>query len=80
MKIGVDIGGSHIATGLVKEDGTIIGKETLDNKVNLLEKEEERHEYILDTIYKEIDELLKKYDYDIDDISKIGIATPRNSN
>ncbi len=76
MKIGIDIGGSHIATGIVKEDGTILGKETLDNKVTLLEKEEERHKYILDMIYKEIDELLKKYDYDIEDISKIGIATP----
>ena len=29
MKIGIDIGGSHIATGIVK-DGTIIGKETRD--------------------------------------------------
>ena len=43
MKIGIDIGGSHVAVGLVSEEGTILQKEEMyiKDKTNLKEKIEE---------------------------------------
>lgn len=53
MKIGIDIGGSHIATGIVK-DGTIIGKETRDILLSDIQTESRAKEIILDIIKNEI--------------------------
>ena len=77
MKIGIDVGGSHIGVGLIKENGIILGKEVRDNIASKL-KEEEAKKFILDTIYEEISDLLKKHDYEEEDISKIGLAVPGN--
>ncbi len=76
MKIGIDIGGSHIATGLVDKDGKLIGKEVRDISSANIKSEKDAKELILNIIYDEIEKLLKKYDYEISDISKIGIAAP----
>ncbi len=78
MKIGIDIGGSHIATGIVNEYGEIIGKETKDISTIKTENEEKAGQLIIETINAQIEKLLEKYDYEIDDISKIGIAAPGN--
>ena len=78
MKIGIDIGGSHIASGIVDEYGKIIGKETKDISTINMENEEKAEKLVVDTISNQIEDLLKKYDYEIDDISKIGIAAPGN--
>jgi glucokinase len=79
MRIGIDIGGSHIATGIVNEEGKIIDKEEKDIYLGeVAETEERAKEIILATITSEIDNLLKKNNYTKSDISKIGIATPGN--
>ena len=78
MKIGIDIGGSHIASGIVDEYGKIIGKETIDISTINVGNEEKARKLIIDTIDSQIQTLLKKYDYEVGDISKIGIAAPGN--
>lgn len=74
MKIGVDIGGSHVAVGLIDEFGRIICKEeeNLDN--NLYEKDFENR--LTSSIIKQIDYVLNKKNTDITKISMIGIAVP----
>ena len=76
MKVGIDIGGSHIATGIVLEKGKLIGKETRDIQVSDVSSEKRAEEIIMNTIENEINILLKRHDFSIDDISKIGIAVP----
>lgn len=72
MKIGVDLGGSHIGIGLVDE---YVLKETVD----VIFTEEDRKD-IENTIVKYIDkligELLEKTNISIDNIESIGIASP----
>lgn len=75
MKIGIDIGGSHIATGIVK-DGAIIGKETRDILLSDIQTESRAKEIILDIIKNEIKVLLQRHDYTPSNISRIGIAVP----
>ena len=66
MKIGIDIGGSHIGIGLVNSNGTIILKEEkfIKDKSNIVKKIEE---YITENVIK----MLQAY-Y----INEIGIAVP----
>ena len=66
MKIGIDIGGSHIGIGLVNSNGTIILKEEkfIKDKSNIEKKIEE---YITENVIK----MLQAY-Y----INEIGIAVP----
>ena len=71
MKIGIDIGGSHIAIGIVDKDGKLIGKEVRDISSANIKSEKDAKELILNIIYDEIEKLLEKYDYEISDISKI---------
>ena len=76
MKIGIDIGGSHIASGLLLDKGKLIGKETRDIDVSSINSEKRAQNIILDTINSEIKILLERHDYTYGDISKIGIAVP----
>lgn len=76
MKIGIDIGGSHIATGIVLDKGKLLAKETRDIDVSSIKKVERVETIIIDTIQNEIKTLLNRYDYTVSDISKIGIAVP----
>ena len=69
MKIGVDIGGSHIAVALIDEQYKIIRKEVKDienNKSNM-------EEFVLDYINTYIEEFKKQYE-----ITGIGISVPGN--
>lgn len=75
MKIGIDLGGSHIGIGVV-ENGNIIEKIETDmiseKNQNDMDVEKEKIEnYIL----KNIEKLLKKYT-----IEEIGIAVPGTTN
>jgi glucokinase len=75
MKIGIDLGGSHIAIGLVDDNYKIIEKRTYymnDKDTNSYE------EYITNSIYNGINDILKCRSIKIDEIQKIGIATPGN--
>ena len=76
MKIGIDIGGSHIACGIVERNGNLIAKETRDININEIQKEKRAENLIIDIIDNEIKLLLEKFDYTKGDISKIGISVP----
>ena len=78
MRIGIDIGGSHIASGIVLEDGMLMDKETRDIDISSICSEERVEKLIIDEINYEIDTLIKRNNYSIGDISKIGIAAPGN--
>ena len=76
MKIGIDIGGSHIACGIVEKNGNLIAKETRDIDINEIKEEKRAENLIIDIIDNEIRILLEKYNYTKGDISKIGISVP----
>ena len=42
MKIGIDIGGSHIGVGLVKDDGKLISQKSIDIDIAKLETENKK--------------------------------------
>ena len=75
MKIGIDLGGSHIAIGLVQDDKIIMKKERsfLDEDRKNIKKA------IKDSIIKFIEEILHEADLKLKDIELIGIAAPRNT-
>ncbi len=68
MKVGIDIGGSHIAVGLVDDNGKIIEKVEEDIKL-----QDNMEKYIVDYV----DIALQKFSKTAD-ISYIGIAGPGN--
>ncbi len=74
MKIGIDIGGSHIAVGLIDIYGKIICKSEEDIDNNIGEEFFERK--LVDSIIKQIDYVLSKKKTDITKVSLIGIAVP----
>lgn len=74
MKIGVDVGGSHIGIGLINKNGTIIAKEEKD--INNNAKEENYSKVLVDTILELISKIVEKKKINIKDISLIGIAIP----
>ena len=72
MKVGIDLGGSHIAIGVVDENGRIIEKQ----ERRILDKEkQEIKTFIEEYIIKNIKEMSKKYK-----ITNIGIAIPGTVN
>ena len=76
MKIGIDIGGSHIGTGIIVGKGVLLGKETKDIDIAKIESEERVKAVMLEIIDMEISTLLKRYDFKVSDISRIGLAVP----
>lgn len=75
MKIGIDLGGSHIAIGLVDDNLEIIEKRTYymnDRKNELLEN------YIVSSIKDGIRAIIKSADIKVGEIEQIGIAVPGN--
>ena len=68
MKIGIDLGGSHIAIGVVNNNGIIVEK--IEKRIMSKEKENIKkviNEYVIDNV----NILKEKYD-----ITNIGIAIP----
>lgn len=74
MQIGIDIGGSHIACGIV-ENGYVLKKKERDfvreDKINI-------ETAIKNTIKKYVLELLDECKINLSDIELMGIATPGN--
>ena len=68
MKIGIDLGGSHIAIGVVDNNGRIIEK--TEKRLSNIEKKHIK-EIIEQEIFFKVDEFNKKYK-----ITEIGIAIP----
>lgn len=74
MKIGIDIGGSHIGIGLINSSGTIIAKEEKD-----LTNNGEKQEYgirLVNNIIELITKILDEKEIDIKQVSLIGMAIP----
>lgn len=74
MKIGIDLGGSHIAVGLI-EDGKMLTKKEIDIT---LDNREDIENFIVTTIVKFVNKILEDRKINIQDIETIGIAAPRN--
>ncbi len=73
MKIGIDMGGSHIGVGLVNDMGDILAK----REVNLESNDKiDANNTIISYINKLIGRVLEAKDASIDDIELIGIASP----
>ena len=51
MRIGIDIGGSHVATGLVGKNGSLVSKESRDINISNI-KDEKRVENLLLEIFQ----------------------------
>lgn len=75
MKIGIDLGGSHIAIGLVNEKHEILEKRTYYMSER---KNETAENYILICLKEGINQILKSANIDLNNIEMIGIATPGN--
>lgn len=72
MKIGIDLGGSHIGVGLVSEDNLI---DSLD-KFFVNEDRKEIEKAILRNIEELLQEILLKHSISMDEIEGIGVASP----
>lgn len=75
MKIGIDLGGSHVAIGMVDDNHEIIEKRTYymsDKGSSTLES------YIISSIIKGINEILNSTCRKLSKIESIGISTPGN--
>ena len=62
MKIGIDIGGSHIATGIILDKGNLIGKETRDIDVADIKEENGIKKYILKDTEIKMNFIIDKHD------------------
>ncbi len=71
MKIGIDIGGSHIAFGLVNEELNIIDK---IEKTHTEQEKQNLEETIINKIVLGVNEILNKNKLNINEIELIGIA------
>ncbi|MBR3697670.1 MAG: hypothetical protein IKM97_05385 [Clostridia bacterium] len=73
MRIGVDIGGSHIGIGLIE------GSKIIDSKDKILAKSDifNIEQNIIDEVTNIINDLCIKNKIDIKEIELIGIASPR---
>ena len=74
MKIGIDIGGNHIAVGLINQMGTIICKSEKEINNKLIAKDFPK--ILLRTIIEQIENVLKESKKNISTVNLIGIAVP----
>lgn len=72
MRIGVDVGGSHIGLGLVNKDGKLVLKAEKDyDKI-----QEDMSNIVLETIIELINKIIDNNDVKKEEIESIGIASP----
>lgn len=74
MKIGIDIGGSHIAVGVISTKNIVVAKREKD--IQNIEQIEDIKQYLVDNIKILISQVMKDVGAPSCIISKIGIATP----
>lgn len=72
MKIGIDLGGSHIGVGLVDKDKILITKD----KNFTAEDKKDIQNVIINTSIEFINEILEEAKLTLNDIKLIGIASP----
>ena len=73
MRIGIDIGGSHISIGLINDANEIIEKIDRDIKIS---KSENPENVLINNVSELIEEMMFKTN--CDEVSLIGVACPRN--
>ena len=74
MQIGIDLGGTHIAVGIISDNNKIVAKREMD--IFLVRPESEMKEYLLDNIKLLINQVMRDVGAPTCIISKIGIAIP----
>jgi len=72
MKIGVDVGGSHVGIGIVNQNGKITYKNEKDYPL----REKDMSKIVMETIIGLIKELFNENEIQINEIESIGIAIP----
>ena len=72
MKIGIDLGGSHVGVGIIEDANLLISKD----KIFTPEDKENIENSIVKYIDELIDEVLTEQGMSIDQIEKIGVAAP----
>ncbi len=75
MKIGIDLGGSHIGIGLVQDDKIITTKDKIFNR----QDRQNIEKCIIEEIKRMIAELLVENYLKKEEIELVGIASPRNN-
>lgn len=73
MKIGIDLGGSHIAVGVVTTEGKLLAKQ---EENNMVQKEEIKTQFIRGRILSLINCVLRELQVPIFVIEQIGIGVP----
>ena len=72
MKIGIDLGGSHIGVGLIDEDKIVLSKDK-----NFVDEDRKNiRKTILDSTENMINELLEESNITKKELTGIGIASP----
>ena len=72
MKIGVDVGGSHVGLGLIDESGNLLLKKEKDYE----KSKSDMSSIVLETIVELINEILEENSFKKEKIESIGIALP----
>ena len=72
MRIGIDVGGSHIGLGVVNQEGKIIYKKEKD----YLFHKDDMSEVVIETITLLIGQTIEENKIDVEEIESIGIAIP----
>lgn len=74
MRLGIDLGGSHVGIGLLNEKSEIIGK--LEENLNEEEKKQIQTS-LVQKIKRNTEQLLQNHGLTLESIEQIGIACPR---
>ena len=72
MRIGIDVGGSHIGLGLVNKDGKLVLKDEKDYD----KRQEDMSNIVLETIIELINKNIDNNNVKKEEIESIGIAFP----
>ncbi len=72
MKIGVDVGGSHVGIGIVDATGNLLLKKEKDYD----KKQDDMSNIVLNTIIEIIKEIIQENNINLEEIESIGIAFP----
>lgn len=72
MRVGIDVGGSHIGLGIIDDENKLIIKEEKDYE----SKKDDMSEIVINTIIDLLKQVLLKQNISIEEIEKIGIAFP----
>ena len=72
MKIGIDVGGSHIGLGIIKENGELFFKKEKDYQFH----KDNMSDIVINTIIELMEGTIKENKININEIESIGIAIP----